>query len=76
MYSILLVLRNLAIAYEILNKSTGMNVRINQQEALKVVESLGFNIQNQSQHKPQRRRKPHRGSGRRYFYTVNKVRNS
>lgn len=42
------VLRNLAIAYEILNKSTGMNVRVNQQEALKVVESLGFTIQNQS----------------------------
>lgn len=42
------VLKNLAIAYEILNKSTGMNVRINQQEAIRVVEAMGFIISNKN----------------------------
>lgn len=46
------------------------------QNSIFLLEANQFNIQKQSQHKPQRRRKPHRGSGRRYFYTVNKVRNS
>lgn len=42
------VLRNLAIAYGILDKSTAMNVRVNQQIAIKVVESMGLTVQNQS----------------------------
>lgn len=42
------VLRNLAIAYEILNKSTGINVRVNQSEAIKIVEAMGLTIQNQA----------------------------
>lgn len=46
------VLRNLAIAYEILNKSTGMNVRVNQQEAIKVIEAMGLTVQNQSFYLP------------------------
>jgi hypothetical protein len=38
------VLRNLAIAYGILDKSTAMGIRVNQSEAIKTVESMGFTI--------------------------------
>ncbi len=38
------VLRNLATAYQILDKSTAMGIRINQQQAIKVVEAMGFTI--------------------------------
>lgn len=38
------VLRNLATAFQILDKSSAMSVRINQAEAIKTVESMGFTI--------------------------------
>lgn len=38
------VLRNLATAYQILDKSTAMSTRINQAEAIRVVEALGIPI--------------------------------
>jgi hypothetical protein len=37
-------LRNLATAYAILDKSTGLGTRVNQSEAIKAVESMGFTI--------------------------------
>jgi len=46
------VLRNLAIAYQILDKSTAMGVRVNQQQAIKVVESMGLTVQNQAFYLP------------------------
>ena len=46
------VLRNLAIAYGILDKSTAMGVRINQNVAIKVVESMGLTVQNQAFYLP------------------------
>lgn len=42
------ILRNLAIAYGILDKSTAMSTQINQQQALKIVEAMGFDISNSS----------------------------
>ena len=38
------VLRNLAVAFQILDKSTAMAIRVNQSEAIKTVESMGFTI--------------------------------
>lgn len=42
------VFKNLAIACEILEKSTGMRVMVNQQQAIKTVEAMGLTIQNQA----------------------------
>lgn len=39
------VMQNLALAYQILEKSAGLGIRINQQEAIKLVESMGFILQ-------------------------------
>jgi hypothetical protein len=39
------VIQNLAIAYQILEKSAGLSMRINQNEALKVVQDMGFTVQ-------------------------------
>ena len=41
------ILQNLAVAYQILSKSTGFDVHVNQQEAIKAVEAMGLTIQNQ-----------------------------
>lgn len=41
------VLQNQAIAFQILDKSTGMSIHINQQEAIKTVEAMGLSIQSQ-----------------------------
>jgi branched-subunit amino acid aminotransferase/4-amino-4-deoxychorismate lyase len=37
--------KNLAVAWQILEKSTALNIRVNQQEAIKIVESMGLTIQ-------------------------------
>lgn len=41
------IFQNLAVAFQILEKSTGMSVHINQQEAIRVVEAMGLSIQGQ-----------------------------
>jgi len=46
------------------------------QKSIFTLDTNQFNRHQQVQYKPQRRRKPHRGSGRRNFYKINKVRNS
>lgn len=46
------ILQNLSLAYQMLEKSTAMNVRINQNVAIKVVESMGLTIQNQAFYLP------------------------
>lgn len=43
------IMKNLAIAYQILEKSTGLSVRVNQQEAIKTVESMGLTVQSPTQ---------------------------
>lgn len=40
------IMQNLAIAYQILDKSTGLSIHVNQQEAIKVVEAMGLLSQN------------------------------
>ena len=40
--------KNLAVAFKILADSTGMNVMINQQEAIKAVESMGLEVKSKS----------------------------
>lgn len=47
------IMQNLAVAFQILEKSTGLGVRINQQEAIKVVESLGLLVQQSTVFLPQ-----------------------
>lgn len=47
------ILQNLAIAFQILDKSTGMSLHINQQQAIKVVEGMGLSIQSQPIYLPQ-----------------------
>lgn len=44
------IMKNLAIAYQILEKSTGLSVRVNQQEAIKTVESMGLTVQSPTQY--------------------------
>lgn len=46
------VLQNLSLAYQMLEKSTAMGVRINQNVAIKVVESMGLTVQNQAFYLP------------------------
>lgn len=46
------------------------------QNSIFTADTNKFNFHQQLKYKPQRRRKPHRGSGRRNFYKINKVRNS
>jgi hypothetical protein len=46
------IFRNLAVAFQILERSTGLNVRVNQQEAIKVVESMGLTINTPSIYLP------------------------
>lgn len=43
------ILQNLAMAFQILDKSTGISTHINQQEAIKVVEAMGLLIQKPNQ---------------------------
>ena len=43
------ILQNLAVAFQILDKSTGISTHINQQEAIKVVEAMGLLIQKPNQ---------------------------
>jgi hypothetical protein len=43
------ILQNLAVAFQILDKSTGISTYINQQEAIKVVEAMGLIIQKPNQ---------------------------
>jgi hypothetical protein len=38
------IMQNLALAYQILDKSSALGIRINQQEAIKIVESMGMTI--------------------------------
>lgn len=42
------ILQNLAVAFQILDKSTGLSTHVNQQEAIKVVEAMGLLVQRQS----------------------------
>jgi hypothetical protein len=42
------IMQNLAVAFQILDKSTGLSVHVNQQEAIKTVESMGLTVQNSS----------------------------
>ena len=46
------------------------------QNYISPLETNQFEIYQQAQSKSQRRRKPHRGSGRRYYYKINRIRNS
>jgi hypothetical protein len=39
------IMQNLAVAFQILDKSTGLSTHVNQQEAIKTVESMGLIIQ-------------------------------
>jgi hypothetical protein len=39
------IMHNLAVAFQILDKSTGVSTHVNQQEAIKVVEAMGLTIQ-------------------------------
>ena len=43
------IMQNLAVAFQILDKSTGISTHINQQEAIKVCESLGLIVQRPTQ---------------------------
>ncbi len=43
------IMQNLAVAFQILDKSTGMSTHVNQQEAIKIVESMGLMVQRPSQ---------------------------
>jgi hypothetical protein len=43
------VMQNLAVAFQILDKSTGMSTHVNQQEAIKIVESMGLMVQRPTQ---------------------------
>lgn len=45
-------MQNLAVAYQILDKSSAMGIRVNQQEAIKIVEAMGLTIQNQAYYLP------------------------
>ena len=42
------ILQNQAIAFQILEKSTGLAIHVNQQEAVKVVEAMGLTVQNRT----------------------------
>jgi hypothetical protein len=43
------IMQNLAVAFQILDKSTGISTHVNQQEAIKVVEAMGLMIQRPTQ---------------------------
>lgn len=43
------IMQNLAVAFQILDKSTGISTHVNQQSAIKTVEAMGLTIQNPSQ---------------------------
>lgn len=43
------IMQNLAVAFQILDKSTGISIHVNQQEAIKTVEAMGLSVQNPSQ---------------------------
>jgi hypothetical protein len=43
------VMQNLALAFQILDKSTGLSTHVNQQEAIKTVEAMGLVVQSQTQ---------------------------
>lgn len=47
------VFKNLAVAFQILEKSTAMGIQINQKEAIRVVESLGLKVEPMLQLPPQ-----------------------
>ncbi|MBD2342207.1 hypothetical protein H6G64_35400 [Calothrix sp. FACHB-156] len=42
------IMQNLAVAFQILDKSTGLSVHVNQQQAIKTVESMGLTVQSSS----------------------------
>ncbi len=44
--------KNLAVAFQILEKSTAMGIRVNQQEAIKIVEAMGLTINSPSFYLP------------------------
>lgn len=39
------IMQNLAVAFQILDKSTGLSTHVNQQEAIKTVEAMGLTVQ-------------------------------
>jgi hypothetical protein len=43
------IMQNLAVAFQILDKSTGLSTHVNQQEAIKTVESMGLTVQSPTQ---------------------------
>ncbi|NJM22785.1 MAG: hypothetical protein HC907_30805 [Richelia sp. SM1_7_0] len=42
------IMQNLAVAFQILDKSTGLSTHVNQQEAIKTVEAMGLTVQSSS----------------------------
>lgn len=42
------IMQNLAIPFQILDKSIGMSMYVNEQEAIKAVEAMGLIVQNPS----------------------------
>ncbi|MEO1433572.1 MAG: hypothetical protein AAFS12_05400 [Cyanobacteria bacterium J06632_19] len=47
------VLKNLAVAFQIFEKSTAMGILVNQKEAIRIVENLGLNVEPMLQLPPQ-----------------------